>query len=552
MKYSILLLFILISNLIYSQYSPQGIRITYHEYENQKVKDKEGFSITYSDNIVYFPENDSNIKNYTDFSNRQNISIISYEDSLYKSLTSFDSLPKPVLKPTYEIILGYKCLYATFSYFSNNIEVWYTRETEAKGSPYRNYLPDEESLVLKVVINGNHTLIADSIETIKNFKRPQYNGNEAKEITSAEYEELRILSRYSTLKVFSNERINFEGNLVTPVITHDSNKTYRFSKGTVILKKIQIPRDWEFSFVKLSCRSDGDAYDRTGSVFIIPDSEKTLSMMDALQFGLDKIPFFTDNNNETYQGIISTENYDTPVELMRFFTSFGIGHFNKLREINNYPWKDEVVYKQDVSNLIPGDADSLWIGVFIGNYDKGGHIINLDMDFYPFEGIGDNDNWVLPLFYTVNIMEMTSQNYGKLFGNDTLSMQFSIPDSIEDINLLYTSTGHGGWENGDEFNPKLNRILIDDIEVYKVIPWRTDCGTYRLSNPASGNFGNGMSSSDFSRSNWCPATLTPPYVVLLNDLKPGLHTLKIIIDQGEDEGGSFNHWNVSGVLTSEK
>jgi len=87
---------------------------------------------------------------------------------------------------------------------------------------------------------------------------------------------------------------------------------------------------------------------------------------------------------------------------------------------------------------------------------------------------------------------------------------------------------------------------------FKFVPWRTDCGTYRLSNPASGNFKNGLSSSDLSRSNWCPATLTTPEFIPLSHLKPGKHIIKVVIHQGEDEGNSFNHWNVSGVLTGEK
>ena len=99
------------------------------------------------------------------------------------------------------------------------------------------------------------------------------------------------------------------------------------------------------------------------------------------------------------------------------------------------------------------------------------------------------------------------------------------------------------------FTPTLNQIFIDGKKVFNLIPWRTDCATYRLSNPASGNFDNGLSSSDFSRSNWCPGTLTPPYIIPLDDLKHGNHTIEIIIDQGEDAGNSFNHWGVTGVLT---
>jgi hypothetical protein len=144
---------------------------------------------------------------------------------------------------------------------------------------------------------------------------------------------------------------------------------------------------------------------------------------------------------------------------------------------------------------------------------------------------------------------MSGQNYGKLFNNDTLAVDFEIPENVEELQLLFTSTGHGGWGGGDEFNPRLNQIFIDGKEIFKIVPWRTDCATYRLSNPASGNFSNGLSSSDFSRSNWCPGTLTSPFVVPLTELQSGKHTIEVIIDQGEDEGGSFNHWGVSGILT---
>ena len=117
---------------------------------------------------------------------------------------------------------------------------------------------------------------------------------------------------------------------------------------------------------------------------------------------------------------------------------------------------------------------------------------------------------------------------------------------------MYTTTGHGGWENGDEFVPKLNQIFLDNNEVFHITPWRTDCGTYRLLNPASGNFPDGLSSSDLSRSNWCPGSLTPPFVIPITNLKKGKHTVKVAIQQGKPEGGSFSHWCISGVLVGNK
>ncbi len=317
------------------------------------------------------------------------------------------------------------------------------------------------------------------------------------------------------------------------------------------MKRITLPESWRKGgqvFAKLACWSNGDAYDRTGSFFTLPATHDKKSMLDALQNGLDQLPIFTDYEGSGYQGITSTSNYDSPIEIMRFFTSFGVGHFNKLREINNYPWKHEAFYKQDVTSVMPNDQDEIWVGVFIGNYDQGGHKVSLELNFYP--SFGDREepkHYIQPLFFTVNIMEMLGQNYGRLFRNDSLTLEFEVPENVENLQLLYTSTGHGGWGGGDEFNPKLNEIFIDGEPFYKVVPWRTDCATYRLYNPASGNAGNG----NLSRSNWCPATLTPPYVIPLTNLSPGKHSLKVAIDQGADEGNSFSHWSISGILGGE-
>ena len=193
-----------------------------------------------------------------------------------------------------------------------------------------------------------------------------------------------------------------------------------------------------------------------------------------------------------------------PVELIRFFTSFGVSHFNNMREINNYHWQDSVVYKQEVTPLIPNTTEEIWIGVFIGNYDKGGHLLSLDLQFYPPWDDGEVDEkWIEPLFSTINILEMSGQNYGRLFDTDTLRVDFNLPENVDGLQLLFTTTGHGGWGGGDEFNPKLNQVFIDDSLVFSIVPWRNDCATYRMANPASGNFQNGLSSSDRTRTAVC-------------------------------------------------
>lgn len=548
---SVILLF---PYILLSQQQSSTYRMNYIQFENGKQTGNE-IETSYSEQIVFLSDSADKIKHYTDFKHNENVSTITFEDNLYKNVTPFSDLPKPIFKDTSAVILGYNCALAKYSYFSNSIDVWFTEEATIKGSPYSRFLPSNKALVLKIIVNGNREIVADSITEIQNQSPPEYLADQAQLVTDAEFEEIKINSRFISVPIFKDETINFNPSILpSPDRKLKENHTYHFSKGSVILKKIKLTPELCNSghvFARLQCRSNGDAYDRTGTVFIVPEDE-SMDMLDAYQFGLDTLPVIIDNNGNEYQGIRKEDDYNPPVEILRFFTSFGADHFNEKRKINNYNWAEDVVYKQEVTALIPNEEQEIWVGVFIGNYDKGGHKVSLELDFYP--GFGEDENpvrkYIQPLFLTVNTMEMSGQNYGKLFNNDTLHVDFDVPDNIENLQLLYTTTGHGGWGGGDEFNPKVNQVLIDGEEVFSIIPWRTDCATYRLLNPASGNFGNGLSSSDLSRSNWCPGTLTPPYIVPLNDLEPGKHCIEVIIDQGDDEGSSFNHWGVSGILTA--
>lgn len=195
----------------------------------------------------------------------------------------------------------------------------------------------------------------------------------------------------------------------------------------------------------------------------------------------------------------------------------------------------------------------LWVGVYIGNYDAGGHLVSMDISVHPSGKNIWKNTTAIPLFNTVNIMENVGQGYATLFENkDGLKVHFKLDKPLKNTHLRYITTGHGGWENGDEFVPKENAFYLNGQKVYQFIPWRTDCGSYRLYNPASGNFQNGLSSSDYSRSNWCPGTVTSPVYIPLGNLSPGEHTLQLIIPQGAPEGGSFSYWSTSGVLIGEK
>ncbi len=551
---AILLFFSLV---LAAQTKSEVYKIKYDKFENGK-KTGDNTEIYVYNQMVFLSKKIDKIQQYIDLKNNYNVSTIKDKNTVFKKIISFDSLPIPKKENDTRVILGYDCQHVSFSYFSNRIDVWYTEKAVVKGTPNSNYLPNKNALVLEMVYNGNQTLTANSITKVKNYEPFINYDDKTVVVDKSEFEEILINSRYTKLHIFENENLNFDPKSIIPE-ENDliADKVYHFSNGSVVLKKIKITPELKNSnavFAKLTCKSNGDAYDRTGSVFIIPVQKEggITSLLDAYLHGLDRLPIYTDNKKNKYQGIIKEKGYSPAIEILRFFTPFGVNHFNDKRKINNYNWAKEVVYKEDVSSLVPTDEDEIWIGVFIGNYDAGGHTISLELDAYPLmnnnEGKPNKKKYIEPLFSTVNTMEMSGQNYGGLFANDTLKVNFEIKEEVQNLQLLYTTTGHGGWENGDEFVPRMNKLFVDGKEVFKIIPWRTDCATYRLSNPASGNFSDGLSSSDLSRSNWCPGTLTFPYIIPLNKLQKGNHVIEVVIEQGPNEGPSTNHWNVSGVL----
>ena len=342
-----------------------------------------------------------------------------------------------------------------------------------------------------------------------------------------------------------------------------------YAGGTVILKRVQLPAlpPHYQHFIEVHQQSNGDAYDRTGSIFFIQtEGPVSHNFFDGVNWHPDSLPTIVGHDGQRYQGIVSNENYWAPVEVMRFFTPFGVGKFNERMNDYGIDWRDEAYYRQEITDVYRYGGDVI-IGAWIGNYDAGGHLLTVDIKSYPNEyTIPKRDElsgWdpyrqVRPLFNTCNVLEMAGQNYGKLFGTDSLTVSFRIlprlfnGNTLKSARLRYISTGHGGWDGGDEFIPKTNTILIDGKPAFSHTPWRQDCGCYRDLNPVSGNFWNGLSSSDYSRSGWCPGTATQPVYFDLSPWADGEeHTLTVAIPQGKPVEGLFSHWAVSGALIIE-
>jgi len=493
---------------------------------------------------------------YIDFGTKNTFQVARFSNgSIINTPLAFSEYP--VLTETNEtaVILGYTCKKFKTSLRSNSIDIWYTTQLGVKGTPSMAYgIPD--GLVLKIIRNGNYEIVATDVKPLK--------PKEEESILSAEMGENLSLSLYkyritenliTTVDVFTNEQISFGNEIVNPADT-SSMKTFKYSAGTVILKKVKLPvvPDETQLFAELYQHSNGDAYDRTGSVFMIPiDKEK--SFLDGLKNGINTLPSFTARNGKSYRGVVTTADYSPVVEIMRFFTSFGIGQFNDKVTVYGQHWEDSTLYKQEVTELLPLLQGERWIGVFIGNYDKGGHRASLKLKYYPgsmeVSEKPAKKYWSMPLFNTLNVMEMSGQEYGTMFGSDTLNVEATIPEGVTNIRMRYLTTGHGGWDGGDEFNQKMNTISIDGKVLFQITPWRCDCATFRKYNPSSGNFWNGTSSSDYSRSGWCPGSITNPVYFPIANLQPGTNRFSVVIPMGNNEGGSFSSWNVSGILIGE-
>ncbi len=495
---------------------------------------------------------------FVDFDKDTVVEYLAYTDAVYCYGTS---LSRNDIEWNVEP-LGHNKVRYTCSINSNKLEFVMDETSGRNLSPLAHY--DRHKGVL-VEFWRNGQLQMELVESVQR-KSQTYErllSETMQTVTPREMANIKKQRLVMTTKVFDDAQICWgksNDSVVGGLAAVPYDSVLHFAGGTLILKHIKLPTlpSHYQTFVELHQRSNGDAYDRTGSVFVIPADAKH-SFFEGMTQHPDSLPLLVGRDGQRYQGVRmvpgtngnAQAEYFPLVELMRFFTPFGVGHFNDRVKLDGMEWEREAFYKQEVTDLAQYLSGDVWIGVFIGNYDGGGHKVTLELKSYPGSEVWEADSKIphcLPLFNTCNVLEMAGQNYGRLFGTDSLTVEFFIPEGVEKMRLRYIATGHGGWEGGDEFNPKMHTILIDGVPMFRYTPWREDCGCYREKNPVSGNFWNGMSSSDYSRSGWCPGMATQPVYFPLEGLQPGRHTLTVAIPQGETMEGSFSHWNVSGII----
>ena len=124
----------------------------------------------------------------------------------------------------------------------------------------------------------------------------------------------------------------------------------------------------------------------------------------------------------TYHGPVSTPGYEVPLELMRFFTGFGVRAYNH-NQVPGQEWVDSVLYKSEITNLASHLSGEQWVGAYIGNRDGNGHKLSLNLKYYP--GGERKQFTAVPLFNTVNYLEQAGQPYPIFMLNDSLTVEFT-------------------------------------------------------------------------------------------------------------------------------
>lgn len=381
-----------------------------------------------------------------------------------------------------------------------------------------------------------------------------------------------------TKSVFSNTPILFNPTDYPNGVVNKNDIIY-LGNGRIALKNIETPNLDNFTDVeiKITLVSNGDPWDKSGSCFIIP-SNSGINMMD-IAAEKEAYPPIDTVNYDNLAGIVQGENYKPTVELMRFMTPFGVGYFSsnddsvsaQRRPVYIDGWAENVVWTQNITDLLPLFKDGAYIGIYIDTWTPEGYIVDVELNFIESSLPCDP----FPITYVeplLNTNYYIGQSHPDIFSRRDVTIPFIIPENAKNVRLKYIATGHGGHSGGDEFHPQKNILLIDGEEVLNFIPWRNDCASFRRFNPTSGVWlrtrplafiGRGgkrevkeieepLASSDLSRSNWCPGSDVPPVEINLPGITPGKHMLTISIPESTPiSDDKLNHWLVSAYLVWE-
>ncbi len=376
----------------------------------------------------------------------------------------------------------------------------------------------------------------------------------------------------------------FEGTLLDAASKHpnmqaDSKGEFHAAAGRLVFKKITLPtfKNNTKAVINMTLKSVGDRWDKSGSVFVIPQGAS--SDLWQVVSGEKKFPASPESVGQMMKGHALVEDHQPSIELLRFMTPFGVGHYSddqlKRKPVYIPHWAEDVSWSQDISQLISELQGEVIVGVWADSWAQDGYSVDIDITFSESTIKGDKmtRTAVLPLLNTVPYVG--DKGSPTMFADqESTNVDFTLPKGAKNAKLYYITTGHGGHSGGDEFVKVQNIVEVDGETLIDFIPWRDDCASFRRFNPGSGvwlierkdapyinpeindydtmDIMESLASSDLSRSNWCPGSCIVPQMASFNAEPLSEQTLTIKMPTAQKaDGAKYNHWLVSAYVVYE-
>lgn len=212
----------------------------------------------------------------------------------------------------------------------------------------------------------------------------------------------------------------------------------------------------------------------------------------------------------------------------------------------------------------------------LANGLPGPHALRVDLESYPDgQGLvtGSNSGWTVSARLEVtpgpaprHVLAVIPLYAGAISAGDPFPVvSWDVPAATIAGRLEYRTSGHGQGTQGprcvgpaEEFCDRRHQILVDDTQIDNIEPYREDCRTlctvahygaadagfdYCQENPCGA-----MDSVRAPRANWCPGSMTPPFVWgnIPALAVPGSHTFSFQI-RDIIPGGI---WQASAIYTA--
>jgi hypothetical protein len=232
---------------------------------------------------------------------------------------------------------------------------------------------------------------------------------------------------------------------------------------------------------------------------------------------------------------------DEELELLRGVTPFG----------------GPLELEADVTNLVNGLPGKHELSLRIDTWSDADGLVS-----------GAKGEWIASASVTLvhgpaprRVLAVVPLELGAQTEPDSAAVTFSVPRHLGSARIEYRATGHGAVFSpgcagpGEEFCQRAHQLYLDDELLSELSPWRDDCAelctittnqsslgpsSYCAENPCGD-----PRSVRASRANWCPGSVTPPFVIESGALlRPGLHSFSRKVPELAT-GGT---WTISAVF----